>query len=123
MNKRFSILVLLVFLFSAIAFPTPAPTLAAAKKPTFKVTYMTSTAHRGARARVVIKTTPGAKCMLKYKTPLGRVSKAKGLGKTIADTNGMCSWSWFIGTNTTPGTGVIIVTVNKYTEKHPITIT
>ena len=40
-------------------------------------------------------------------------SKAKGLDPKTSDGNGNCSWTWKVGTNTTPGDWKITITVDN----------
>jgi len=41
--------------------------------------------------------------------PAGTPSIAQGLVAKLADSSGMVTWSWVIGTNTRPGTGTVTV--------------
>lgn len=119
MFKRSLVMLLLIFTFSFIA---PSPTIAAAKTTPFKIIKLTSPVKRGAKAKLIIQTVPGAKCLLVYRTPSGHVSTAKGLGKVNADAKGRCTWKWVISTSTKPGTGQLIITANKETQRKPIII-
>jgi hypothetical protein len=66
----------------------------------------------GGYASVTVQTTPGAECSIRYVTPHGTVSRAKGLGNQNADSDGKASWTWKIGSKTEPGTGSVTVTCN-----------
>lgn len=63
----------------------------------------------GDTAEVGVYTRPGASCTIRYVTPLGTTSRAQGLTTKRANGEGFVSWSWFIGTNTRPGTGSVTV--------------
>ncbi|MGI0024713.1 MAG: hypothetical protein ACREA4_06155, partial [Nitrososphaera sp.] len=43
---------------------------------------------------VTIFTASGAKCSIQYFGTTGGLSHAAGLEPQIADTNGICSWTW-----------------------------
>jgi hypothetical protein len=73
-------------------------------------------------ASVTVRVVPNAECLIVYLTPSGRISKAHGLGSTVADANGQASWTWCIGSHTRPGTGHIIVTCNGERAETDITI-
>jgi hypothetical protein len=72
---------------------------------------------RGARpgqiANVVIETSPGAACGIRYVTPAGAVGEAWGLMPRTADGQGRISWSWFVSVDTRPGTGSVTVTCGQ----------
>jgi hypothetical protein len=82
----------------------------------------TKTVERGGKAIVIIKTTPGATCHLAYRTPSGRLSTTRGLGKKTANLQGLCRWSWNIYRKTKPGIGSVTITVNGVGNKYPIVI-
>jgi hypothetical protein len=79
-------------------------------------------ARPGQQASTTVKTTPSAQCVPRYTTPAGTNSAAQGLGPKTADSGGTASWSWFIGTNTRPGTGTIYVTCGGAQASAPIEI-
>jgi hypothetical protein len=56
----------------------------------------------------VAKTAPNAQCSITvyYKSGPGT---AAGLAPTVADSSGNVSWTWIVGTRTTPGTWDIVV--------------
>jgi hypothetical protein len=70
---------------------------------------LTSPINAGSTARLVIRTSPGAACSITVYYKSGP-SEAQGLGPQTADSNGNCSWSWKVGSSTTPGTWRIVVT-------------
>lgn len=115
-------IILILFAFFA-SFVMPAPAIAASAQPTITVVKLTSPIKHGKTAKLIIKTTPGLQCNLAYKMPSGYYSTAKGLGIKYADKKGLCTWKWKIGSNTTPGTGQLIITVNRtVTLRKPIVI-
>lgn len=70
---------------------------------------LTSPIKRGAVATLTVKTTPGANCTITVKYKSGP-SHAAGLDPQAAQGDGTATWSWKVGTSTTPGTWSIIVT-------------
>lgn len=82
-----------------------------------KVT-VTSPVQVGSHATVTIKTRPGAGCDITYFTPKGNASTSQELNEKVADGNGMCSWSWQIGANTTPGKGKVIISLGDSKETY-----
>lgn len=93
--------------------PTDIPTTSAAS---FTILELTSPVHVGQNAKLRIQTTAGATCSIRYFTPKGNESKADGLDAKTADANGVCGWTWKIGTGTDPGTGSLRVTINGTTQ-------
>jgi hypothetical protein len=83
---------------------------------------LTSPIQAGKNASVQIQTSAGANCFLGYTTPAGTDSKAKGLGATVADSNGVCSWTWEISGGTNSGTGRLAITANGSTQFFDIII-
>jgi len=65
----------------------------------------TRTVQRGRNASLTLWTTPGCTWYLQYITPVGNLSKAKGLGAKTANEKGEITWTWLISGNTTPGMG------------------
>ncbi len=104
---------------------TPSPTLTnTSPSVSFTLIHLTSPIARGDQASASIQTVPGVVCILEYHTPSNNVSGAQGLGDTIADHQGICSWSWLIGINTTPGEGEVIIRVaDSPVQYFPIIIT
>ena len=76
----------------------------------------------GRSVSLTAKTSAGADCSLSYFTPAGTNSVAQGLGRRTAGSDGYVSWSWFIGTNTRPGNGTVVVTCNGSTTRSGISI-
>jgi endonuclease YncB( thermonuclease family) len=102
--------------------PLPPPTSTPLGVQEFAVVELTSPVAVGAYATLAIQTSQGAACSLSYTTPAGSKSQAKGLGGTTAASSGVCSWRWFIGTGTRPGTGSLKITADGFTKSLPIVI-
>ena len=106
-----------------VPIPTIAlPTNTQPPAPAFTLLTITSPVQVGGNATVEIQTTPGVSCHLRYITPIGNESEAEGLGYTTADANGICSWTWKIGSSTKPGTGSVVIRVNEFTQSFDIEI-
>jgi hypothetical protein len=73
---------------------------------------VTSPVRPGANATLTAKTAPGASCSIKVYYKSGP-STAQGLTTKTADSSGIVSWAWKVGTNTTPGSWRIVVTASK----------
>jgi hypothetical protein len=76
----------------------------------------------GHEASVTVQTTPNVDCSIRYTTPSGRASKAKGLGDKTSDADGKVSWSWLIGARTTSGTGTVTVRCGEHSATTQISI-
>ncbi len=89
---------------------TPTPT-AVSQEPSasLQVVSVTSPARPGTDATLIARTAPGAQCSITVIYKSGP-STAAGLLKKSATTQGDISWTWRVGTNTTPGDWPIIVT-------------
>jgi hypothetical protein len=104
---------------------TPTPTEAPTQTPLPPITLvsLTSPVSPGDYATLVVETRPIApSCFLSYVTPHGTLSQAAGLGTVAADGNGVCTWTWKIGTNTEPGTGHLSVTAGGANAGYDIVI-
>jgi hypothetical protein len=66
-------------------------------------------------ATLTIRTTPGANCSIVVHYKSGP-SRAKGLIPKVASSSGRVSWTWRVGSNTTPGRWPIVVTCEKGME-------
>lgn len=66
-------------------------------------------------ATLTISTAPGANCSLAVYYKSG-ASRAKGLVPKMASNSGRVSWTWRVGSNTTPGRWPIVVTCEKGTD-------
>jgi hypothetical protein len=84
---------------------TPSPTT----EPTLEIVSVTSPVSPGHNATLVAKTAPGANCDITVYYKSGP-STAQGLYPKTADNNGSVSWTWMVGTRTTPGSWRIVVT-------------
>ena len=74
-----------------------------------KLISLTSPVSPGNPASITIKTIASAKCQITVQY-LSGLSKAKGLIPQTADSQGQVTWTWLVGSRTTPGTWPIIVT-------------
>ncbi|MBE3142117.1 MAG: MBL fold metallo-hydrolase, partial [Thermoplasmata archaeon] len=109
--------------------PTQTPTLAftPTRIPTVPVSgglvivSVTSPVSPGANATLTAKASPNASCSITVYTKSG-VSTAQGLDPKNADANGNVSWTWKVGTRTTPGTYNINVSCNNVTQTTTYTV-
>ena len=65
--------------------------------------------YRGNAATLRVSTPTGAVCTIQVVLPSDRVSTAAGLLTQTADASGKVIWTWLVGGNTGPGTGMIRV--------------
>lgn len=112
---------------TTISLPPIGPTSTLTPLPTSQITSMpapelfleiisvTSPVRPGANATLKAKTLPGAQETITVYYKSGP-STAQGLYPKIADSNGDISWTWKVGTRTTPGSWRIVVTAS-YGEK------
>jgi hypothetical protein len=91
----------------------PGPARAADLPITF--ISVTSPAAPFTDATLTISTTPGANCSIVVHYKSGP-SRAKGLVPKVASSSGRVSWTWRVGSNTTPGRWPIVVTCRKGTN-------
>jgi hypothetical protein len=73
---------------------------------------VTSPAAPFSDAALTISTSPGANCSIVVYYKSGP-SRAKGLIPKLASSSGRVSWTWRVGSNTTPGRWPIVVTCEK----------
>src|SRR6266851_3184884 len=73
---------------------------------------VTSPAAPFSDATLTVSTAPGANCSIVVHYKSGP-SRAKGLVSKVASSSGRLSWSWRVGSNTTPGRRPIVVTCEK----------
>ncbi len=66
-------------------------------------------------ATLTVSTAPGANCSIAVHYKSGP-SRAKGLIPKVASSSGRVSWTWRVGSNTTPGRWPIVVTCEKGTD-------
>jgi competence protein ComEC len=86
--------------------PTGVPATAAPAG--LQIVSVTSPVKPGSSATLQALTAPGATCKITVYYKSGP-SKAAGLGDKAADAAGNVSWTWKVGSNTTPGTWRIVV--------------
>ncbi len=86
------------------ASPTSPPNVALP----LKIISVTSPVKAGSRATLVAETTPGALCSITVYYKSGP-SSASGLEAKTAESSGRVSWTWTVGSSTTPGTWRIVV--------------
>jgi len=94
--------------------PTPEPDLTAepglaaeSGLPLAWVTF-TSPVNRGAFATAAVRTVARARCSISVEYKSGP-SSAAGLGGKTASSSGAASWTWRVGTGTSPGSWPVTV--------------
>ena len=97
------LLVGLLFTFTACASPTTQQA-----ELSFQIVSVTSPVSPGANATLVAQTEIGANCDIDVYYKSG-ASKAQGLYPKTAGSSGRVSWTWKVGTRTTPGNWQIVV--------------
>jgi hypothetical protein len=100
---------------AATAPPKPAPIKAS-------IAAAPGSVSAGSYATVSVHTAPGATCDITVIYKSGP-STAQGLYERQADGNGDVSWTWKVGTRTTPGTWPVIITCGKQTLRTSVTVT
>ena len=75
----------------------------------------------GNNAKLTIQTVPGAVCSITVYYKSGP-SSAAGLGSQTADASGQATWSWKVGSRTTPGMWEIVVQSNLNNKSASISI-
>jgi hypothetical protein len=73
---------------------------------------LTSSVCNGCIAKVSVKTAAGAECTIDVEYASGP-STAAGLDPKNANSLGNVTWSWRVGSNTTPGTWPILIECSK----------
>jgi len=91
--------------------PRPTPTLTPSTDLALQIASVTSPIGKGYTATLRAKTELGAYCTITVYYKSGP-SKASGLYGKQADSEGNVSWSWKVGTRTTPGSWAIVVTAS-----------
>ena len=97
---------------AATSTPGPTPTPAKPKPTTLtvQITSLPASVSHGADATLEATTSPGATCSVKVKYHSGTISTAAGLKpKPVADSSGLVSWTWKVGSTTKPGTSTATV--------------
>jgi competence protein ComEC len=91
------------------AHPEPTAAPAPSADLALQIVSVSSPVRPGVRATLTAQTVPGAQCSITVRYQSGP-SSASGLEPKTADASGNISWSWTVGSNTTPGTWPITVT-------------
>lgn len=76
----------------------------------------------GQTANVMVQTTTGTECTLKFVGPDGTESSADGLGPVTTDTQGRAYWEWKIDPQSPAGTGTATATCNDVSVSVPVRI-
>ncbi len=91
--------------------PSPSPAPAPTEALPLQIVSVTSPVDQGVDATLQARTAPGAQCTITVVYKSG-ASGAKGLDPKTADATGNASWTWRVGTTTTPGSYAITVTAS-----------
>lgn len=91
--------------------PTTTTEIPAQEELTLEIISITSPVSQGSSATLRARTAPGAQCDITVIYKSGP-SEAQGLSPKTADENGFVSWTWKVGTRTTPGTWLVTVTAS-----------
>jgi hypothetical protein len=102
---------------------TPAPVQPAPVQPA-GVSFVNAplTARHGQATTLIVKTSPNTGCSIQVVYKSGP-SKAQGLVAKTSDGAGNVSWTWIVGSNTTPGQWPIYVTCGSASGQTYITVT
>ena len=100
---------LLIGVFAVILIFSGAPSQVPAEPLQVRLVSLTSPVSPGDDATITVQTTPGVLCLITVRYKSGP-SKARGLVPKTADNRGIVTWTWRVGTGTTPGRWPIIVT-------------
>lgn len=76
----------------------------------------------GSKATIAIQTAEGAACSIVVVYASGP-SKAQGLEPKVADGHGQASWTWTVGSSTTPGDRQVTVTCQQGTQSGSVNAT
>ena len=96
-------------ILSACTSPTsPSSPTQQSAELSLKIVSVTSPVGAGANATLVARTLPNADCDIDVYYKSG-ASTASGLYPKKADSSGKVSWTWKVGTRTTPGSWQIVV--------------
>jgi hypothetical protein len=112
--SRFSVLPVAELLAFCLALCLVGLQLGPARAADLPVTLIsvTSPAAPFSDATLTVSTAPGASCSIVVHYKSGP-SRAKGLIPKVASSSGRVSWTWRVGSNTTPGRWPIVVTCEK----------
>lgn len=100
--RRLSLVLVLAVIFAGATSARAAEQLAVA------LVSITSPVNHGNPATIAIKTAPGAACRITVSYKSGP-SRAKGLTPKTSNSQGMVTWTWLVGSRTTPGTWPVSV--------------
>lgn len=98
----------LALLLAAVLAGGIASAASAQRRLTVVQVHLTSPVSPGSDATLTVQTLPGAGCTITVHYKSGP-SRAHGLVPKTADRQGLVSWTWRVGTRTTPGTWPIVV--------------
>jgi hypothetical protein len=101
--------------------PVPPPPPAPPASVSQQLVGLTSPIAHGAYATITVRTQPGINCSITVYYMSG-ASTAQELGPEVAGADGICSWTWKVGTRTTPGTWSIVVTTGSVTNNYPFVV-
>ncbi len=104
MKSLQSSLALLFVLLTIISLPTSA----LAEFPPVKFVSVRSPVPHGGMGRVIVQTKPQTFCTITVTYKSGP-SRAAGLSPKTSDSQGRITWTWKVGTRTTPGVWPITV--------------
>ena len=103
------------------ALPYSAPQITLSAPTTVTITSAPGTVGRGYQASVTVKTQPAASCSISVYYKSGR-SVAQGLTTKKASASGVVSWSWKVGTRTTPGSWPVVITCGGASARTYVTV-
>jgi hypothetical protein len=103
MRRSFSVVLSIILVAVLIV-----PALANPDFPPVKFLQVRSPVPHGGEGLVTIQTKRGTYCAISVIYKSGP-SHAAGLGSQTADANGRITWSWKVGTRTTPGVWPVVV--------------
>lgn len=101
--------------------PAPPPPPPAPAGEFQELVSLTSPTTPGANATITVRTLPGVRCSITVWYKSGP-SRAQGLNPMTAGGDGVCSWTWKVGTNTTPGTWRIEVTTGNTAKNYDFVV-
>lgn len=98
-----------------------SPSAAATDTKGLRLVNVTSPSSRGAMASITVKATPGAQASISVIYKSGP-SSAAGLETKTVNSDGTVSWSWKVGSKTTPGVWRVVVTSGGQTLEVPFEV-
>ena len=103
----------------ALATPAPAP---AVQTPTVTFINAPLSARHGQATTLIVRTSPNTDCSIQVVYKSGP-STAQGLVPKTSDGAGNVSWTWIVGSRTTPGQWPIYVTCGSASDQTYINVT